>query len=184
MEAFEGGEGPRKPHKLMAGNIVLGTYNFIELRLPEEWSVSRGEIPPEIVYTGEREGVGYVTEGTLYNYLVNLVGNETLSMQVRSSRKSSVSEAELRRMFRGGISGVLNVSGHIAYYYVGKRRVGLVRRREVSFARLAFHCSNTGRLIEIVVEGGAEESRLEEIIGYLSELRCHGLGGGRVGGRP
>lgn len=170
-----------KPHVLAARSVVFGTCNLVVLPVPEGWRVADGIAPPEVDGWRLRGDVSWATDG---RGSYRLVGPERGGVVEASLRFRPVREGELpggagaepaRRAARGpmarvDVSGEVEVAGHTARWTLGAVRRGLPRRFVPALA-LSYVCSQTGRHVELLLEGEADLRPWLETL--ASGLRCH-----------
>ncbi len=169
------GEKRYSEHLISAGNIVLGVYRFIKLKLPDGWVVRRSEIPPEIVYTSEINGVSYVAEGISYNYISHVLGDEGFQLKISCRKRSSVDESEILKRLKGRVTGTSSVSSHRSYFYIGEKRFGVFRKRSFNYAKVVFFCDVTRRLFEVEILGTGSIDHLRSILKAIESSQCHEL---------
>lgn len=159
-------------HVISIGNPILGVFKYLVLPLPSGWVVQRSEVPPELTYHGEYNGVGYVVEGQAHHYATNLVSDESFQLTIRCKRGKALTVIK-----PGGLekptAGTTYVSGHTCFYAFGDKPVGLLKKDRMQHLKLAFNCDKTGRTIELELLGRSSEETLRQIIRTLEQARCH-----------
>jgi len=160
-------------HIVSTGNVILGVFRYLVLLLPSGWVVRRSEVPPEITYTGEYNGIGYVVEGETHHYVTNLVSDESfqLTIKCRKLRETALS-VKTKGIERCSI-GRTTISGHSCLYVVGEKPVGLLKRDKMKYVNLIFNCEMTGRMIELHFLGRGSDETLNMLVRTLEKARCH-----------
>ncbi|MEN3048049.1 MAG: hypothetical protein ABDH63_04640 [Candidatus Caldarchaeales archaeon] len=154
----------RNRFELFTGNIVIGTYKFLTLVLPEGWAVQRSRAPSDIYYTGVVQGKGWVTEGYAHYYITNLVTGERYDLLVEV--KKGTKGVDLT-----GQSELTTFSGHSASVSRRVYAAGLFRKREVREVTIRTVCELTSRTISIQIS--SQEDLPKEVMEALTESECH-----------
>lgn len=148
--------------ELSAGNVIIGTFTFAFVSLPDGWVVRKGS-PPDIEFTTKLGNLGWVLEGSGSFYAVNVVTGQIVEIDVSCKKKRNPS-------LRGG-EPTIRVSGHEASWSTGHEKAGLIRRRELEVLRVTVPCDVTGRLVKISFSGQRDGiGSMEKLVGLV---RCH-----------
>ncbi|MCS7118127.1 MAG: hypothetical protein NZ957_05025 [Thaumarchaeota archaeon] len=154
----------RNRFELFTGNIVIGTYRFVNLVLPDGWAVQRSRAPSDVYYTGVVQGKAWVTEGYAHYYLTNLVTGDRSDLYL-----------EVKKGIKGldvaGQAGLKSFSGHPATIKWRSYATGIFRKREVKEVVITTVCDQTSRTISIQLVSQEELPR--EVVDTLLESECH-----------
>jgi hypothetical protein len=169
-----GGAGVEsRAHTVSIGNIVLGVYVFIVLRLPAEWKLVKGGIPSEFVYSKELEGARWVTEGQAYHYLYNPSNGSQFELTIKCVRGPW--RARPPRNLENRTEGTLRLSSHPGTYVWGDLRGGLLRKEQVTYLSLLFRCDRTQRTIRFELRGKGGPEDIRNLTAALGESQCHSV---------
>jgi hypothetical protein len=156
----------RRKFELFTGNLLMGTYTFITLTLPEGWVVQRSASPPDIYYMGEVGGRRWILEGYAHYYLANHVTGESYDLLVEvkkgRGRKEERFEGRERRV---------SLAGHRAFVTVRSYARGLFRKEAVTEHEIRTYCDVTNRRISIQISSPSELP--EEVLEALLDSECH-----------
>ncbi len=160
-------------HVISVGNPVLGVFRYLVLQLPEGWVVKSSEIPPEVSYTTEYNGVGYVVDGLTHHYITSVLGEETLQLTIKCSKIRGELGVNTRGLESYSL-GRTQIAGHSCVYVYGEKLVGFFRRERMRYLAMIFDCGFTGRRIELRLLGRqASGAVMERLIPALEQSRCH-----------
>ncbi len=160
-----------REYTVSVGNIVLGVYVFMILRLPPEWKLVKGGIPSEFVYSKELEGARWVTEGQAYHYLINPSNGSKFEFTIKCV-KGRWKGRPPRSLEKHG-EGTINLSGHLCDYVWGNLRGGLLRKEELTYLNLQFTCDRTERTVRFELKGQASQEDVRRLTEALGESKCH-----------
>lgn len=158
-------------YTVSVGNIVLGVYVFMILRLPPEWKLVRGGIPSEFVYSKELEGARWVTEGRAYHYLHNRSNGNRFQFTIKCV-KGRGKQGLPRSLDKRG-EGTIDLSGHACRYIWGKLRGGIFRKEELTYLNLSFTCDRTDRTVTLEMKGQGRQEDVRGLTEALGESKCH-----------
>lgn len=153
------------------GNLVLGVYVFMVLRLPPEWKIVRGEIPSEFVYSKELESARWVTEGQAYHYLQNPFSRSSFQMTLKCVRGRG--RRRLPRSLDRRGEGTMDVSGHACRYIWGDLKGGILRKEDLTYLNLRFRCDRTERTVTFELKGQGLQEDIRALTEALGESKCH-----------
>ncbi len=156
----------RRKFELFTGNVVMGTYTFITLALPEGWVVQRSRNAPDIYYMGEVGGRRWVLEGYAHYYLTNLVTGESYDLLVEVKKGRGKTERRLGEQDR-----LAYLAGHRAVVTVRSFARGLLRKEPVTEHEIRTYCEVTNRRISIQITSPSELP--EEVLEALLDSECH-----------
>ncbi|HIQ30381.1 MAG TPA: hypothetical protein EYH45_07460 [Candidatus Caldiarchaeum subterraneum] len=161
-------------HIISIGNPVLGVFRYLVLQLPEGWIVKSSEIPPEISYTTEYNGIGYVVDGLSHNYITSVLGEEMLQLTIKCSKIRGELSISTRGLENYSL-GRTHIANHPCLYVYGEKPVGFLRKERMRYLAMVFDCSFTGRRIELRLLGKQSSGVIiEGLIPALEQSRCHG----------
>jgi hypothetical protein len=158
-------------HTVSVGNIILGVYVFVVLRLPPEWKLLKGGIPSEFDYSKDLDGARWVTEGQAYHYLYNRSNNSKFELTIRCARGRWKGRVP-RSLDKQG-EGTIYLSGHPCAYVWGDLRRGFLRKEAVTYLSLLFRCDRTERTVRFELKGQARPEDIRSLTAALGESQCH-----------
>jgi hypothetical protein len=156
----------RRKFELFTGNLIMGTYTFITLALPEGWIVQRSANPPDVYYMGEVGGRRWILEGYAHYYLANQVTGESYDLLVEV-KKGKGRKEELPE----GRGKLVSLAGHRAFLKVQSYTRGFFRKEPVTEHDIKTYCDVTDRRISIQIASPSELP--EEVLEALLDSECH-----------
>ncbi len=156
----------RRKFELFTGNLLMGTYTFVTLTLPEGWLIQSSRNPPDVYYMGEVGGRRWILEGYAHYYLANQVTGESYDLLVEVKKGRGRTERRLGEQDR-----LAYLAGHRAVVTVRSFARGLLRKEPVTEHEIRTYCDVTNRRISIQI---ASPSKLpEEVLEALLDSECH-----------
>lgn len=156
----------RRKFELFTGNLIMGTYTFITLALPEGWIVQRSKNPPDIYYMGEVEGRRWILEGYAHYYLTNQVTGESYDLLVEVKKGKGRKEDRFKEGER-----LVSLAGHRAFIKVRSYTRGFFRKEPVTEHDIRTYCDVTDRRISVQIASPSELP--EEVLEALLDSECH-----------
>jgi len=156
----------RRKFELFTGNLIMGTYTFITLALPEGWLVQRSANPPDVYYMGEVGGRRWILEGYAHYYLANQVTGESYDLLVEVKKGRGRKEDRFKEGER-----LVSLAGHRASVTIRSYARGFFRKEPVTEHDIRTYCDVTDRRISIQIASPSELP--EEVLEALLDSECH-----------
>ncbi|MCS7133186.1 MAG: hypothetical protein RMI43_01465 [Candidatus Caldarchaeum sp.] len=156
---------PSKEYELATGNLLIGRFLWLVVRVPEGWAVKVGDSPSDVNYTTVVDGVGWVLDGSTSFFVVDLVSGTVVDLEItirKGIKTKDLTEPSVR---------VINFNGHDVVVVNREVRRGL-RREKMEQASLTIPCTRTSRTIGISLTAKNREA-LDELVEVLRDSRCH-----------
>ncbi len=156
----------RRKFELFTGNLLMGTYSFITLTLPEGWVIQRSKSPPDVFYMGEVGGRRWILEGYAHYYLANQVSGESYDLLLEVKKGKGRAEGRFEGLVRS-----VSFAGHTAFVTIRTHASGLFRKEPLTTHEIRTYCDVTNRRISIQI---ASPSGLpDEVLEALLDSECH-----------
>lgn len=150
--------------ELASGNIVLGRFTWLFIRVPEGWIVKLGDASADVNYTTVVQNMGWVLDGIASFYVINLVNGTLLELEIKCMKGVKTPSEKT-------IQEKIIINGHEAYLSTKTVRRGLKRRPHLQ-TKVKIPCNVTDRTIELTLT--AENSKdIEEHMKCFPRYRCH-----------
>lgn len=157
---------------LSIGNPVMGVFRYLSLPLPSGWTLKRGEIPSEMSYSKEFNGLRWVVDGEAHHYVANLTGDDAYALTLRCSPMKNRT-LSLPRGLAVWMRGSTAIAVHNGTYVIGTKSTGFFKREMMNFFKVGFSCEQTARSLELEFLGRGSRENAESLIHALQMVRCH-----------
>lgn len=157
-------------HRLAARNLVVGETDFLDLRVPAPWRITRAVVTPEVRTTIRVGSRTWVVSGETRHVVFDRDRRVGLDLVVRAFYKTSRLPSRALEVVKSG-HAVCN--GHGADYRIVRRRRGFLVRGEERALQVAFGCPPTGRGLLIEVSGSCSVDDLRGFLRALEDVECH-----------